>query len=128
MKEPTLIPGVIMAIVFSAKINGEVLDPYSDNNYYTGTWIILAHCTRRQEESHERLAALVLGANRTPPDRSPTGSIVDLSCNADPQDSPSFGLVSLSASATCSAVFRSVSPVPRPLWAMLPIPSCLSRF
>jgi len=51
MQEPMLISGVIMAIVFSAKINGEALDPYSDNNYYTGTWRSLAHCTHRQEQS-----------------------------------------------------------------------------
>jgi hypothetical protein len=35
--EPSLIPtGVIMAIVFSAKINGDAVNIYSDNNYYSG--------------------------------------------------------------------------------------------
>lgn len=27
-----------MAIVFSAKINGDVTDMYTQNNYYTGTY------------------------------------------------------------------------------------------
>lgn len=30
--------GVIMAIVFSGKINGDVQDMYTANNYYTGTF------------------------------------------------------------------------------------------
>jgi hypothetical protein len=35
--EPSLISaGVIMAIVFSAKINGDAVNIYSDNNYYSG--------------------------------------------------------------------------------------------
>lgn len=29
--------GVITAIVFSSKITGDVQDPYTANNYYTGT-------------------------------------------------------------------------------------------
>jgi hypothetical protein len=30
--------GVIMAIVLSAKINGNVKDLYTQSNYYTGEW------------------------------------------------------------------------------------------
>jgi len=34
--EVVAIYGVIMAIIFSSKISGDVVDPYSANNYYTG--------------------------------------------------------------------------------------------
>jgi predicted alpha/beta-fold hydrolase len=33
--------GVIMAIVFSSKITGDIQDMYSPNNYYTGTSSLL---------------------------------------------------------------------------------------
>jgi len=34
--EVVAIYGVIIAIIFSSKISGDVLDPYTTNNYYTG--------------------------------------------------------------------------------------------
>lgn len=124
-----LISGVIMAIVFSAKINGNTLDPHSPNNYYTG--MSKSTCFLRcgipaQFSSSNRNAVLV----RDRPPRNDALHIPACASHgiANSQVLPSSGEVSPSVFVTSSVVFPSVSRGQPPLWPMPPTPNYSSRF